>query len=120
MKTKRKCMAVLLVCFVVCAGPAWAQANKTSAPPTAEEAKKFMEHAEQELFDLGVKAQRAAWVQENFITVDTEAIAADTNEAANTAAEIREGVASFRSCAAFAGIGAQAAAAGTCHRFSRS
>jgi peptidyl-dipeptidase A len=62
--------------------PAVAQAPA----PTPEEAKKFIEHAEQDLSDLGEKAQRAAWVQNNFITEDTEAIAADLGEVANTAA----------------------------------
>src|SRR2546422_5211282 len=42
--------------------------------------------SEQQLFDLGVKASRAGWVQENFITDDTEQIAAEAGEAANTAA----------------------------------
>jgi peptidyl-dipeptidase A len=55
------------------------------AAPTAAEAQKFIEDAEQRLFDLGVKASRAGWVQENFITDDTEQIAADANEAFNTA-----------------------------------
>jgi peptidyl-dipeptidase A len=54
--------------------------------PTAAEAKKFIEEAELRLFDLGVKASRAAWVQENFITDDTEQIAAEAGEIANTAA----------------------------------
>src|SRR2546422_4467942 len=40
--------------------------------------------SEQQLFDLGVKASRAGWVQENFITDDTEQIAAEAGEAANT------------------------------------
>jgi len=53
--------------------------------PTAEEAKKFIEEAEQRLFDLNNKASRASWVQENFITDDTEQIAADANEILNTA-----------------------------------
>ncbi len=44
---------------------------------TVAEAKAFLEDAEARLFDLGKKAQRAAWVQENFITEDTEQIAAD-------------------------------------------
>jgi peptidyl-dipeptidase A len=54
--------------------------------PTPEEAKKFIEHAEQELFELGLKAERAEWVAKNFITDDTEAIASDADEAVNTAA----------------------------------
>lgn len=60
-------------------------AAKTAAP-TAAEAKKFIEDAEQRLFELGVKASRAGWVQENFITDDTEQIAAEAGEATNTAA----------------------------------
>jgi peptidyl-dipeptidase A len=67
------------------AGPAAKDAGK-NAPPTAAEAQKFIEDAEQRLFDLGVKASRAGWVQENFITDDTEQIAAEAGEEANTAA----------------------------------
>jgi peptidyl-dipeptidase A len=53
------------------------------APPTVDEAKAFLTDAETRLFDLGVKASRAAWVQENFITEDTEQISADANEEVN-------------------------------------
>jgi peptidyl-dipeptidase A len=67
------------------AGPAEKGASK-KAPPTTVEAQKFIEDAEQRLFDLGVKASRAGWVQENFITDDTEQIAAEAGEEANTAA----------------------------------
>jgi peptidyl-dipeptidase A len=60
--------------------------NKGNTPaPTIEEAKKYIEKGETELFELGIKASRASWVQENFITEDTEKIAADTNEVLNTA-----------------------------------
>src|SRR5258707_5165545 len=34
--------------------------------------------------DLAVKQSRASWVEENFITVDTEALAADAGETLNT------------------------------------
>jgi peptidyl-dipeptidase A len=54
------------------------------AAPTAAEAKAFVDDAEKQLFDLGVKASRASWVQENFITDDTEQLAADASEALNT------------------------------------
>jgi peptidyl-dipeptidase A len=60
--------------------------KSTATAPTAAEAKKFIEEAEQRLFELGVKASRASWVQENFITDDTEQIAAEAGEIANTAA----------------------------------
>jgi len=36
--------------------------------------------AEQRTFDMGVKASRAEWVQQNFITDDTEQISADVGE----------------------------------------
>jgi peptidyl-dipeptidase A len=59
-------------------------ASAAEAPATVEEAKKFLDNAEAELFDLGNKAQRAAWVQLNFITDDTNQIAADAGEVVNT------------------------------------
>jgi len=65
--------------------PVARDAGKKTSPTTAE-AQKFIENAEQRLFELGVKASRAAWVQENFITDDTEQIAAQASEEANTAA----------------------------------
>jgi peptidyl-dipeptidase A len=64
--------------------PAAKDGGKKPAP-TAEEAKKFIEGAEKELFELGLKSSRASWVQENFITEDTEQIAADAGEVVNTA-----------------------------------
>jgi peptidyl-dipeptidase A len=62
-------------------GEAYGQSSTTPATgrATAAEAKAFLNDAERQFFDLGLKAQRAAWVQENFITVDTEQIAADAN-----------------------------------------
>jgi peptidyl-dipeptidase A len=57
-------------------------ATKANAPkPTVAEAEKFAATAEQELNDLALKAGRASWVQENFITDDTEQIASDANDA---------------------------------------
>src|ERR1700723_2104055 len=49
-------------------------------PPTAEEARKFTEAAETRLLDLMIKSGRAQWVQETFITHDTEQIAADADQ----------------------------------------
>ena len=48
-----------------------------NAAPTAAEAQEFMKKAETQLADLTNKVQRASWVQENFITDDTQAMAAD-------------------------------------------
>ena len=73
----------VLIAGSVAAPGAWSQSG--SAAPTVEEATKFIADAEQRLLDLGVRASRASWVAENFITDDTEQIAADANEVLNTA-----------------------------------
>ncbi|MGZ4860781.1 MAG: M2 family metallopeptidase [Candidatus Angelobacter sp.] len=80
---------------VLAAGTALAQtaaktpATKTAGQPsathakgaaTAAEAQTFMKKAEEQLLDLGVRAGRASWVQENFITDDTETMSAQANE----------------------------------------
>src|SRR2546426_260226 len=46
------------------------------AGPTAADARTFIEDVETHLLDLGVESDRADWVQQNFITDDTEQIAA--------------------------------------------
>jgi peptidyl-dipeptidase A len=53
-----------------------AKASAKKAAPTVAEAKEFLDDAEQRYFELTNKAQRAQWVQENFITDDTEEIGA--------------------------------------------
>ena len=62
-----------------------ARPQTATKQPTVEEATKYIDDAETNLLDLGVKAQRASWVAENFITDDTERISADANEILNTA-----------------------------------
>lgn len=51
------------------------------SPPTLGEAQQFIARAETRLNELTVKASRASWVQSNFITDDTETMAAEANEA---------------------------------------
>jgi peptidyl-dipeptidase A len=65
--------------------PAAKSASKPSVPhakgaATVAEAQAFMKKAEDQLEDLGVRASRAGWVQENFITDDTETMSAQANE----------------------------------------
>jgi len=62
-----------------------AVAQIPSSPPTIEEARDFLEAAEERLLDLWVKQQRAQWVQETFITADTEDMAAEADEAVKVA-----------------------------------
>jgi len=47
---------------------------------TADEARRFLEEAEARYLELTVSSERANWVQSNFITVDTETLAAEANE----------------------------------------
>src|SRR3990172_4495088 len=49
-------------------------------PPSAEEAKAFMEAAEARLLELSTEADRAAWVKSTYITDDTEILAAQASE----------------------------------------
>lgn len=85
---KRVATAVLCVgiASVISVRTAGAQTKPAPAAPTAEDARKFIDTAEANLFDLEIKASRAEWVAANFITDDTEQIAADADEIFNTAA----------------------------------
>jgi peptidyl-dipeptidase A len=60
------------------------KATTKKMPPTLDDAKKFLEEAESRYFDLTNKAQRASWVEENFITDDTEEISAEANQELTT------------------------------------
>lgn len=51
------------------------------AAPTIAEAEAFMRDAEQKLYEEGNSFSRKAWVQANFITVDTNMIVAEADEA---------------------------------------
>ena len=57
-----------------------AAAQTPAGPPTVAEAQTFLERAEADLLVLGNEAARAGWVQETYITDDTEALAAKANE----------------------------------------
>jgi peptidyl-dipeptidase A len=53
-----------------------------AAPPTVQEARKFLDDAEKKLLALSNEASQASWIQSTYITDDTEAIAAKANERA--------------------------------------
>jgi peptidyl-dipeptidase A len=57
-----------------------AMAAKTQGKPTVLEAERFIKDAEERLEQPGLDAQRAEWVAENFITLDTQAMTAQANE----------------------------------------
>jgi peptidyl-dipeptidase A len=74
--TNRLLLAVLpglLLSPVVACRPA----TESPRTPTVAEAQHFLGTAEQRLETLGKKASRAGWVQNTFITVDTQKIASD-------------------------------------------
>ncbi len=61
--------ALTLGLSFLCISELRAQAPAATPPkkPTVNEAQAFVDDAEKQLFDLEIKAQRAAWVEENFI-----------------------------------------------------
>jgi peptidyl-dipeptidase A len=64
----------------VACGPPGATRPEAAPQATVEDARAFVESAERTLLALWIEAERAAWVKANFITVDTEAIAAHALE----------------------------------------
>jgi peptidyl-dipeptidase A len=75
------------------AGPTATGAPASAAPPpapTPDEARAFVADVEDHLRQLWVARDRANWVNENFITDDTEALAASGEEA--TAAYVGEAI----------------------------
>ena len=59
-------------------------ADAAKPAPTVDEAKRFVAQAEARLLDLWVRGQRADWVNNTYITDDTEILSAQANEASTT------------------------------------
>ena len=51
----------------------------SNAAPTVDEARAFTDAAESKLLDLWIKSGRAAWVQQTYITDDTQHMSADAD-----------------------------------------
>jgi peptidyl-dipeptidase A len=86
---KSAIVVLLAACTAFAQSAGKPPATKSAASPpavhaksaaTVAEAQAFMKKAEEQLLDLGVRASRASWVQENFITDDTETMSAQANE----------------------------------------
>ena len=56
-----------------------------ASAPSAADAKTFLDTASETTLKLGVDSGRAGWVQETYITDDTELLSAQANQAANDA-----------------------------------
>ena len=54
--------------------------NQASPAPTPADAKVFLDTVNQTMLKLGVEANQGGWVQQNFITDDTDALAARANQ----------------------------------------
>ena len=67
-------LTLLLSSFTALPAPA--------APPTAEEARAFVEEAEASLYDIWRKASHTAWVQNTYINYDTQLLAAEAQKEA--------------------------------------
>lgn len=72
--------AIVVVGGLAVAWPAAQTPPQGGAPATAAEAEAFIRDAETRLNELSIRLSRAQWVQSNFITTDTQAIAATAND----------------------------------------
>ena len=77
--TKLRDVSVWIV--AAAAGVAWACAGAGPAAPTAEEARKFIDDANETMLRVSVAEGQTGWVAETYITEDTEAISARANQA---------------------------------------
>ena len=74
----------LLVCAAICIAGSGC-APRASSTPTAADARAFLDTANATSLKLGIQASQAGWVQQTYITDDTEALAARANQAASEA-----------------------------------
>src|SRR5262245_66524811 len=72
-------IGVASICVTSCSKSA------SSASVTAADAKQFLATANDTTLKLGVEANRAGWVQQTYITDDTEALSARASQLANEA-----------------------------------
>src|SRR6266404_439006 len=70
---------------VICSLTLGCTQTSSSSSATAADAKTFLDTVNQTVLKLGIDQGRAGWVQQTFITDDTEAISAQASRAANDA-----------------------------------
>ena len=78
-------MNQLVFLVAACSAAAACSRGASSSAPTAADAKAFLGTVNETTMKLGIEASRAGWVQQTYITDDTEALAARANQAANDA-----------------------------------
>ena len=78
-------MSRLVFLVAACSAAAACSRGASSSAPTAADAKAFLGTVNETTMKLGIEASRAGWVQQTYITDDTEALAARANQLANDA-----------------------------------
>lgn len=86
-KTSQFCCLLGLLTLAMTLFAAWS-GDAAGQKPSVADAEKFIEKAEKRYLEATIKDSRASWVQSNFITDDTESIAAEAKE--NLIATIKE------------------------------
>jgi peptidyl-dipeptidase A len=80
MSTTRRFFLAAAAALSIAAAACTVQAPQTSNTPTPADATKFLDEVNESMKRLEVEANQAGWVQQNFITDDTEAIQARVNQ----------------------------------------
>ncbi len=83
MTIKKVLLALALATSAACTSST--TSSSASAPGSPDDAKKFLDTVNETSMRLGIQQSQAGWVQQTYITDDTEAIAARANQAANEA-----------------------------------
>jgi peptidyl-dipeptidase A len=73
-------LASVLAVTVLCATVLGCAQTPSSPAPTPADARAFLDSVNKTMLKLGVQQATAGWVQQNFITDDTEAISAHANQ----------------------------------------
>src|SRR5215831_494117 len=79
---RRRIVPVLLVIVILVLGTLAAGCSAgapSPVPPSPNEAREFLERANQSSLKLGIAQSRAGWIQQTYINDDTEALAAKAN-----------------------------------------
>ena len=78
---RHRSLTIAAIALLILLAAAWfGHKALAKEKPTASEARAFLDEADERLLELWVKSSRASWVQANFITEDTERLAAGASK----------------------------------------
>ena len=78
-------LSIVAVCALSIACGQTSSSTASAGSPTRADANTFLDTVNETTLKLGIAQSQAGWVQQNFITDDTEAVAARASQAANDA-----------------------------------